>query len=682
VAPGMIDMFIDRWTRAEQAERTNAPPFLIELCDLLGVERPPPARGGTGPYRFERSVTHRDGGDRETTRRIDLYRRDCFILEAKQGANAPSQPELFTLRAEAARRQTVRNSPGWTQHMLRAKGQAEGYVRDLPTDEGAPPFLIVCDVGFCFDIYSDFSGTGRHYVQFPDREGFWVYLPDLRRPEMRARLVAIWHDPQSLNPARRRTEVTREIAEYLAKLARALEARYAPDTVAFFLMRCLFCMFAQSVGLLPERTTFTDLLERCRGAPDTFVGLVGELWRLMNTGGFSAAAAAAVRRFNGGLYAGGGDPLKVTPDEIDLLIIAAEHDWANVEPAIFGTLLENALTTRQRGQLGAHFTPRAFVERLVLPTVMEPLRAEWDGFKAASYARLEAGDREGAAALLRDFHARLCAVRVLDPACGTGNFLYVTMEMMKRLEGEVLDALTNLVAGEGDRFALPGASVDPHQFLGLEKNPRAVPVAELVLWIGYLQWHFRTLGAAPPAEPILRDFHNIRLADAVLTWKREELVRNPDGTLKTVWGGHKKREALTGKRIVDQSDMHEVSRLIGASQSEWPEADFVIGNPPFNFGKHLRNEVGHGYAEAYWRAYPDLPEAADYVMAWWIRAADLLARNKIRQFGFITTNSITQIFNRRIVAKALSGKSPISIALPYRIIPGPTASRLLQCGSR
>ena len=489
--------FIARWSAAEQAERTNAPPFLLELCDLLGVDRPPPARGGAGPYRFERSVTHH-ADDADTTRRIDLYKRGCFILEAKQGANAPLQPELFAPQAEAVRRQAVRNSPGWARHMLRAKGQAEGYVRDLPPEEPAPPMLIVCDIGFCFDLYADFSGTGRHYAQFPDRNGFRIYLADLADPAVRDTLAAVWQDPHSLDPARRRTAVTREIAEYLALLARALEARHAPDTVAAFLMRCLFCMFAQSIGLLPERTTFTAILQRCRGAPEKFVPLVADLWRTMNAGGFSVAAEAMVRRFNGGLYAGSIEPLPVTADEIGLLVTAAGRDWADVDPAIFGTLLENALTARQRGQLGAHFTPRAFVERLVLPTVMAPLRAEWDGHKAAAEGRLLAGDRDGAAAALRDFHARLCAVRVLDPACGTGNFLYVTMELMKRLEGEVLDALANLLPGEGDRLALAGASVDPHQFLGLEKNPRAVPVAELVLWIGYLQWRHRTAGAAPP----------------------------------------------------------------------------------------------------------------------------------------------------------------------------------------
>ncbi len=484
---------------------------------------------------------------------------------------------------------------------------------------------------------------------------------------MRKRLVAIWKEPRSLDPARLRTAVTREIAEYLARLARALEARYAPEAVATFLMRCLFCMFAQSVRLLPEVTTFTDLLVRCRGSPASFVGLVGELWRQMNTGGFSAAANATLLRFNGGLYAAGAgsaEPLAVMADEIELLLIAARRDWANVEPAIFGTLLENALSSRQRGQLGAHFTPRAFVERLVLPTVMEPLREEWDGFKAAADARAEAGDREAAASLLRDFHARLCAVRVLDPACGTGNFLYVTMEMMKRLEGEVLDALANLAPGEGDRLALAGASVDPHQFLGLEKNPRAVPIAELVLWIGYLQWHFRTRGAAPPAEPVLRDFRTIRHADALLTYDQEEMVRDAHGSPVTRWDGRTtKPHPVTGEAVPDETALMEVTRLVRPRMTAWPEAEFIVGNPPFIGAKYMRAELSDGYVTALWATYPKVAKSADLAMFFWWKAAQALNGNKAvaRRFGFITSNSITQTFCRRVLAEALGARRPLRL---------------------
>ncbi len=506
------------------AERANCAPFLSELCDVLGLPRPDPASGSGGDYRFERGVTRQEDDGSTSSRRIDLYRRGCFVCEAKQGATMHRQAALFGASSEAQHRANIRNTPAWVRHMQKAKGQAEGYARDLPPEEGWPPFLLVCDVGFCLDLYADFSGTGKHYAQFPDRERFRIYLPDLRRPDVRALLRRVWLDPKSLDPALRRAQVTRDIAALLARLAAALEGtptrpRHAPAHVAAFLMRCIFCMFAQSVGLLPAGS-FSKLLERCRANLPGFGPVLGSLWQTMDTGGFSVALDAVVPRFNGGLFRpgphGGADPLPVNLDELGLLIQAAGKDWAEVEPAIFGTLLENALDARERGRLGAQFTPRAFVERLVLPAVMEPLREDWDGVRCAAEKAMQAGDAPAAAAFVRGFHATLCTVRVLDPACGTGNFLYVTLELMKRLEGEVLDTLAGYAANEAGRLDLAGATVDPHQFLGMDVNPRAVPVAELVLWIGYLQWHFRTNGKAPPAEPILRDFHNIEERDALL----------------------------------------------------------------------------------------------------------------------------------------------------------------------
>ena len=659
-----VDVFIARWNGTEQAERANYISFLNELCDLLKVERPTPVSGGLGDYRYERAVTHYGDDARGTTRRIDLYRRGCFILEAKQGANAARQAGLFG-DTETERRKAVRNSPGWGRHMLQAKGQAEGYVRDLPAQEPSSPFLIVCDIGFCFDLYADFSGTGRHYAQFPDREGFRIYLPDLRRPEICARLATIWREPLSLDPARRRVEVTREIAQLLARLARDLERDHAPDTVATFLMRCIFCMFSQSIGLLPTRQTFTELLVELERHSASFVGRVGRLWQLMDRGGYSDDVNAPIHRFNGGLFAPGPhgpiDPLALNPDQIRLLISAAKRDWADVEPAIFGSLLENALDAKKRGQLGAHFTPRAFVERLVLPTVMTPLRLEWDGHKAAAETRLKAGDREGAASMLREFQARLSQVRVLDPACGTGNFLYVTMELMKRLEGEVLDALANLMPGEGDRLALAGAGVDPHQFLGLEKNPRAVPVAELVLWIGWLQWHHRTRGGVPPAEPILRDFRNIRQADALLDHTHEEEQRDAAGHFVTRWGGRTKLHPITGEDVPDETDQVLVMRPVGAKPTRWPEAEFIVGNPPFIAGKDLREELGEGYAEALWAAYPTVPRSADLAMHFWWKAAQLASAGKLRRFGYITSNSIRQTFCRRVIAQALEARKPLRL---------------------
>jgi hypothetical protein len=210
--------------------------------------------------------------------------------------------------------------------------------------------------------------------------------------------------------------------------------------------------------------------------------------------------------------------------------------------------LERALSTKDRAKLGAHFTPRAYVERLVVITVIEPLREEWNAAQAAMDEARSKGRLDEARQIAADFHHRLATVRVLDPACGTGNFLYVTLELMKRLEGEVLDALAGL--GEDTaRLGFQGETVDPHQFLGLELNPRAAAISELVLWIGYLQWNLRTLGGAAPSDPVLKAYGNIEVADALLSYDLLPPIRLANGELKTRWDGETKAvHPVTGKR--------------------------------------------------------------------------------------------------------------------------------------
>jgi len=636
---------------------------------VLGVPRPAGAVGGAGDYRLERAVKRHEDDGGTSSKRIDLYKRGCFVLEAKQGAVADNIGTPFRLTSEAQRRANVRNTPQWARYMQQAKGQAERYARDVPPEEGWLPFLIVCDVGFCLDLYADFSGTGRHYAQFPDRERFRLCLPDLRRAEVRELLHAVWTDPKALDPALKRAAVTRDIAALLARLAAALEGpvgkpRHAPGHVATFLMRCIFCMFAQSVGLLPGGS-FTRLLERCRANPVGFLPMVGDLWAAMDAGGFCVALEVVVLRFNGGLFRpsahGGVDPLPVDQAELGLLLLAAGMDWGEVEPAIFGTLLESALDAKERGRLGAQFTPRAFVERLVLPAVMEPLRADWDGVHGAAEAAMQAGDKALAADYVRAFHGELCSVRVLDPACGTGNFLYVTLELMKRLEGEVLDTLAGYATNEPGRMDMAGVTVRPHQFLGRDVNPRAVPVADLVLWIGYLQWHFRTNGKAPPAEPILQDSGTIREMDALLEYARTEPERDGAGRPVSRWGGRTKLHPITGEAVPDETDQVLVLRPVGGKQAEWPEAEFIVGNPPFVAGKDMRGELGSGYAEALWAAYPKVPPSADLAMFFWWRAAEAVRAGTTRRFGFITSNSIRQVFCRRVIAGVLKGSRPLHL---------------------
>ena len=639
-----LDTFIDRWKHADGSERANYQLFLTELTEALDLPRPDPAASDTAEnaYVFERRVSFRYADGSESHGFIDLYRRGAFVCEAKQTGIAI-------------------DSKTWDNAMLRAHGQAQQYARALPASEGRPPFLIVTDVGRSLELYAEFTRSGATYVPYPDPRSHRIRLEDLARAEVQETLRTVWTDPLSLDPARRSARVTRAIADRLARLAKSLEtAGHPADSVAAFLMRCLFTMFAEDVGLLPERA-FTDLLEETRKAPELLPRLLPGLWQAMNHGGFSAEIRADVLKFNGGLFAVP-DALPLDRAQIDLLIEAARADWRHVEPAIFGTLLERALDPVERHKLGAHYTPRAYVERLVMPTIIEPLRAEWNDAQGAALLLDAQGKRDQAVAEIRAFHHRLCHVRVLDPACGSGNFLYVTLEHLKRLEGEVLNTLDELGDTQG-RLELAGVTVDPHQMLGLETNPRAARIAEAVLWIGYLQWHFRTRGNVNPPEPVLKDFHNIECRDAVLAWDGIEYVADDQGIPVTRWDGRSyKTHPVTGEPVPDETARVPLERYLNPRKAGWPDADFVVGNPPFIGTKRMKQALGDGYVEAVRNTYPKVPESADFVMYWWHHAADLTRVGKLQRFGLITTNSLPQSFNRKVVQYHLEHKQPLSLA--------------------
>ena len=506
-----VDVFIKRWTEREGgAERANYQMFLSELCDVLGVQRPEPAGAerGHNDYVFERAVRPRSSETTTAPKRIDLYKKDAFILEAKQsrlpGAkNAiPTQlsllPEATTEDVETLGRRS--RGPAWDVMMQNARKQAEGYVFLLDADHPAPPFIIACDVGNCLEVFADFTGTGRAYNQFPDRKGFRIYMDDLRRPEVREQLARIWTEPHALDPTKTSARVTREIAKRLAEVSKALEERDCnPEDVAHFLMRCLFTMFAEDTDLLP-RGSFSALLEKCVDDPEHFPHRLKALWQQMEKGEeFSHVIEARVRHFNGGLFKDT-TVFSLAREEIGELLAASRADWTLVDPAIFGTLLEQALDKDERRRLGAHYTPRSYVQRLVDVTVMEPLRGDWQAALTKAEQARDEGDGKQAVAQLRAFHHQLCTTRVLDPACGTGNFLYVALEMMKQLEGEVLQALTDMGDRQANLSMSGEESVDPHQFLGLELNPRAAAIAELVIWIGYLHGTIATTRATRPSR--------------------------------------------------------------------------------------------------------------------------------------------------------------------------------------
>lgn len=648
-----LNAFIDRWTDARGgAERANYQMFLSELCEALDLPRPDPASDDTrtNDYVFERGVKRRDSEGLASTLRIDLYKRGCFILEAKQSraSQRDDQPTLFKADETAS---TAASEGRWDVLMRNARRQAEDYVFRLPPDHAAPPFIIVCDVGYVFEIYADFSGSGRAYTHFPDRKSFRIRLEDLRDDKVRARLTAIWTDPHSLDPSREAARVTREIAKRLADVSKSLEAKHPPEEVAHFLMRCIFTMFAEDVDLLP-RGEFTRLLEEALDGPDSFAPLLTELWRKMDAPDrndrFYSLFRTHVRHFNGNLFKDA-RAFPMGRAAIGELLAASKHDWRYVEPAIFGTLVEQALDPSERRKLGAHYTPRSYVERLVQVTVMEPLRQDWADVQLRVTDAKERGEPKEAVAAVRAFHHQLCTTRVLDPACGTGNFLYVSLELMKKLEGEVLEALAEL--GETEGIGLE--EVDPHQFLGIELNVRAAAIAELVLWIGYLQQHYRNR-TEHPAEPILKAFGNIQQKDAVLTW---------DGYPELQF---------------EMRDGVAVQVFPNARRPEWPEAEFIVGNPPFiGKGAIMRAALGDGYLQALKKANARVAGSADFVMQWWDRAADLLTRKKtaLRRFGLVTTNSITQSFSRRVIEKHLDGKNAVSILYAIPDHPWTKASR-------
>lgn len=684
-----LSAFIDRWSESGGAERANYSQFLSELCRVLGVPEPDPTRPDDtlNSYVLERNVYEPHEMGRDSVRRIDLYRRGCFVLEAKQGVEQEVKKEAV-VRAAAGGKGTKlkkghgrRDTKGWDTLMRRAREQAEGYVRLLPPSEGRPPFVLVVDVGHAIEVYAEFTRTGGHYLPFPAAGQHRIRMSDLHRPEIRERLRAIWLDPMSLDPSRHAARVTRQVAATLAELSRSMEGlpdgqggTLTPERVSAFLMRMIFTMFAEDVGLIGEQK-FRTALKNMRSNLSAFVPTVQELWAAMATGGFSVALQEQIKRFNGGLFKDV-EVLSVTATQLELLIVAAEHDWSQVEPSIFGTLVERALDPVERHRLGAHYTPRAYVERLVNQVVMQPLREDWrnaqveiqHALNTAETAEEQAAARLKARDTLQAFLGHLQAQSVLDPACGTGNFLYVAMELIKRLEAEVLATLDDL---DGTP---PLTDVGPQQFLGLEVNPRAARVAELVLWIGYLQLYARAHGGAGPAEPILKAYGNIRNRDAVLAWRATKPHLSNEGRPVTRWDGQSTiTDPVTGREIPDPEARVQDTVYEGVSKPIWPTTEFIVGNPPFIGAGPMREALGDGYVEALRSTYkgskrePGVPDSADFVMYWWHKAVTQMASHqKVRRFGFVTTNSVKQTFNRRVIEEQLNAS--VQAARPLSLV--------------
>lgn len=656
------------WSKASSgAELANAQKIFDRLCQALHVPDTGLKKAGDqNPYVFEEDV--KEG---KKHRRIDVYRRGCFVFEAKQGIDPkePGRPDAIAAIAAAKAKvghtqkvkgAGVRGSTDWADEMQKGRHQAGNYaVQVTRRGDPKPPFLFVADAGYKLWIWSSFTQDARDdYGDFELGTAFsW---DDLARPEVFKLLRQIWLTPEELDEEAHGARVSADIAILVGKLAMRLEKRFAPAVVGDFLMKCVFTMFAEDVGFLPNHIFTARLqgwVQDARGGhEDRFVRGLRNLWTRMRDGG-DLESGDPIRQFNGYLFKDS-EPLALQTDEMDSLLETALADWRRVSPAIFGTLLERALSPEERQRLGAFYTPEAYIRRLVDKTIMMPLRAQWTDIRAEMELELRAGKdkkkaRKAAIEIGHAFRKQLTVIRVLDPACGSGNFLYVALKEMKRLESEVVRALDTM-GSKQTWFDMPGETVHPAQFFGIELKPWAAKIAELVLWIGYLQWQVSAGRLHWMRDPLLQDLHHIRNADALI--KHNE---KPDDVIDKDGKPVLRARGVTNK----QADrvMVAVTEYTGVAVAEWPDAEYIVGNPPFLGNKRLNDVLNPGYVEAIKKAYPAVPKTADLVMYWWWRCAELLRNRKtLRRFGLVTTNSITQKFNRAVVAGAL-GDRPVEV---------------------
>ena len=569
-----VPAFVAKWSVSRRTERAAAQEHFIDLCRLLGEQTPNEADPTGEDYAFEKGATKTSGGQGWA----DVWKRGRFAWEYK-GPHA-------NLRA--------------------AYQQLLQYREDLDN----PPLLVVCDLDR-FEVHTNFTGTAKRVYAFDLADlSASVATTASALPPLDV-LRAVFTEPERLRPERTAEYVTEQAAAQFATLAESLRQRGVdPERAAHFLMRLLFCLFAEDIELLPRRL-FTRLVARTRRRPAVFRELLRELFAKMRAGGFFGVDEIAY--FNGGLFADD-KTLELTSADLAVLERAARLDWASVEPAIFGTLFERSLDPDKRSQLGAHYTSREDILLIVEPVLIAPLRRRWAAVReqaeeliarrdAASGGTRTVRQRE-LARLLQDFAGEIAAIRVLDPACGSGNFLYVALKRLLDLEKEVsLFAIQHA----GLSGLLP--QVQPGQLYGIEVNTYAHELASVVVWIGYIQWLHEN-GFGIPDKPILRPLDNIRRTDAVLAADEEARPVEP----------------------------------------EWPAADYIIGNPPFLGGKRLRTELGDDYVDRLFALYDGrVPREADLVTYWFERARALIAEGRVQRAGLLATQAIRGGANRRVL---------------------------------
>jgi hypothetical protein len=564
--------FIAKWQAANLSERSACQQHFLDLCDMLGQPKPAAADPEGAWYTFERGVRKQEGGNGWA----DVWKKDCFGWEYK----------------------------GKHKNLDDAYRQLLRYREDLNN----PPLLVVCDLDR-FEIHTNFTGTAKVKYEF-DLEGLndQKHLDTLRK---------LFTEPEALKPGVTPEGVTKEVAERFGQLADRLRVRgIAAQDAAHFLMKLMFCMFAEDIKLLPE-DIFTRLLKGAKKEPPRLATRLKGLFTAMADG--SDFGPESILYFNGGLFADA-DVIELNADEIQILIDANVPDWSNVEPSIFGTLFERTLDPAKRSQIGAHYTSREDIETLLEPVVMTPLRREWqtvrekcDALWSEVKGKTAPGGKRGGKdsktrrehdRILQDFIERLAHVTILDPACGSGNFLYVAIHLLLNLEKEVL----SYAAIHGTTL-LP--QVRPTQLSGIEINPYAQQLAQVVIWIGYLQWKYHN-AFPPPRDPVLEPIESIQHRDAILDLSDPENPKEP----------------------------------------KWPKAEFIVGNPPFLGGQKLRSSLGDKDVEALFRVWGGrVPNGADLCCYWFEKARAQIEKKRAMRAGLLATQGIRGGSNRQALER-------------------------------
>ena len=563
--------FIAKWRASELKESSAAHEHFIDLCRLLGEPTPAQDDPSGTRYCFERGA-RKDTGGRGWA---DVWKRHCFAWEYK----------------------------GKHKDLDAAFNQLRQYALALEN----PPLLIVSDMAR-FRIYTNWTNSVSVRHEFA--------LEDLADAAVRDKLKWAMSDPERLRPGESRQALTERAATAFAALAQALRARdHDPQQVAHFVNRLVFCMFAEDVGLLPN-DMFTRMLDHSRRRPQDFAAMARELFGAMAAGG--RVGFETVAWFNGGLF-DSDDALALTREEIETTLEAAALDWSEIDPSILGTLFERGLDPAKRSQLGAHYTDRDKIMQIIEPVVTRPWLKEWEKARAEIALRLERADVASASATrtrqrgqaertLRDFLEKLRAFTILDPACGSGNFLYLALHALKDLEHRVQLEAESM----GLQRAFP--AVGPANVKGIEINPYAAELARVSVWIGEIQW-MRRNGFSGARDPILDPLDTIECRDAIL---------NPDG-----------------------------------SEPDWPIADVVIGNPPFLGYSPMRQILGDEYTDKIRKLYAkSVPAFADLVCYWFHKAGNLVATGQIAGAGLVATNSIRGGLNR-VVLDRIAGQGAI-----------------------